>query len=99
MKKNYRVFMTRYFLNCKSFEVKADSAKDARRLAEKAGNKIYNPYELLFKSTDNGFCDIDATEINRLGYQIDDKTKPFAVKKVFKNEKGTVYIDARRDES
>ena len=93
MKKNYRIFMTRYFLNVKYFEVKADSQKEAEKLAEKAANKIYNPYELLVRSVDNGWCDIEGGEIDWIGYHIDDNTKPFKVKKVFENNKGKVYID------
>ena len=96
--KNYRVFMTRHFLNVKSFEVKAKSKKEAEKLAEKIAYEIYNPYELRAKSTDNGFCDIDGTEIKKLGYQIDDKTKPFKTKKIFENEKGKVYVDSRVEE-
>jgi len=93
--KNYRVFMVRIYRNVKSFEVKANSLKDAEKLAEKVAYKIYNPYELLFNSTDNGFCEIEGVEIKKLGYQIDDKTKPFKIKKVFENEKGKVYVDGR----
>ena len=93
--KTYRVFMVRIFRNVKSFEVKAHSEKEAKKLAEKVAYKIHNPYELLIKSTDNGFCEIDSVKIDKLGYHIDDNTKPFPVKKVFENEKGIVYIDAR----
>ena len=91
--KNYRIFMARHFLNCKCFEVKANSQKEAEKLAEKAANKIYNPYELLFNSVDNLWCDIEGVELKKIGYQIDDNTKPFKVKKVFENNKGKVYID------
>jgi len=96
--KNYRVFMVRIFRNVKSFEIKANTEKEAKKLAEKVAYKIYNPYELLHKSSDNGFCELEATEIKKLGYQIDDTTKPFKIKKVFENDKGKVYVDNRRIE-
>lgn len=97
-KKNYRVFMVRIFRNTKYFEVKANSQKEAEKLAEKVANKTYNPYELLIKSTDNGFCEVDSIEIKKLGYHISDDTKPFKVKRIHDCEKGSVYIDARGEE-
>lgn len=89
--------MVRVFRNTKSFEVVANSKKEAEKLAEKTANNIYNPYELLIKSVDNGFCEIDSVEINKLGYQIDDNTKPFKTKRVFNSSKGSVYIDAESE--
>ena len=89
--KNYRVFMTRIFRNTKFLEVKATSEKEAKKLALKYANENYNPYELLYRAVDNGFCEITSNEIKKLGYQIDDNTKPFKIKKVFESEKGKVY--------
>ena len=90
--KSYRVFMTRSFRECKFFEVKAETEKQAQKLAKKIADKIYNPYELRAKATDNGFCEINSVEIKRLGYHIDDNTKPFKIKRLFKGDEGNVYV-------
>lgn len=90
--KNYRVFMVRIFRNVKSFEVKAESQKEAEKMAKKYANNNCNPYELLFNSVDNGFCEVHSVEIKKLGCHISDKTKPFCIKRVFKDDSGAVYI-------
>lgn len=86
----YRVFIERNYIAVEFFDIKAKNKPSARRIAEKAGYKIYP--DVRQEATDNGWISTEPVNIPKLGYS----SSPFKVKKVYEDKKGNkVYQETK----
>jgi hypothetical protein len=63
--KNYRIFVTRHYIDVLFFDVKADKPYKAKRMAEKAARKVRpNSRDV---ATDNGWIADEPATLQRIG--------------------------------
>ncbi len=87
----YRVFVKRYYISVKFFDVEAKTAKSAKTLTKKAAKKLYQ--DVRERAIDNGWIPEEPTSIEYLGYP----SEPRLVE-IVSNKYGTAYQQQYRDE-